>query len=141
MAWWITCSDGDCNERTRARDIPDLIGHRDAEGWFVCACGKRGYVARSFSRQEGGDRWTSFLHGALTFCDGGVYQPYALLVSDGPDGPNETPTKVQFAYYKDLRPDGRLKSGHGPGGTPVLDIAWVRDLLGKLDALGCNAQF
>jgi hypothetical protein len=140
MAWWITCSDSGCKERTRAANIPDLIkNHCDANGWFVCDCGKRGYVERSFPRQEGGDPWTSFLHGALTFCDSGVYQPYALLVSDGPYGPDETPTKVQFAYYKDLRSeDGRLKSGHGPGGTPVLDIAWIRDLLGKLDALGCR---
>lgn len=57
-----------------------------------------------------------------------------FLVSDTPEGP---PDQVWFSYYKDLRPEGRLKLGYGPGGPPVLSMTTVVELINELTTLGC----
>jgi hypothetical protein len=138
MAWLITCTDPNCGKETRAWNVPDLIeNHRNPDGWFVCGdCEQRGYIARSSKVQEGGDPWRRCLQGAIPLSEpGSLYQPYAFLVSDEPD---ERPTMVQFAYYKDMRPQGgTLKAGHGPGGTPILTIPWIQGLVRRLEDLGC----
>src|SRR5687768_3347029 len=117
MAWHITCSDPACTERSGAREIVDLLhdDHLDEAGWFICYCGKRGYIKKSYKQQEGCYRWEPILKGAILLADpDATYQPFVFLVGYTPDGP---PTDVWFWYYKDLRSSGgRLKIGAGPGG-------------------------
>ena len=137
MAWPITCTDQSCKETTRPTDIVDLIAnHRDPAGWFLCDCGQRGYVEKSFSLQEGGEPWQPLLKGAIPLGDAGAtYQPFVFLVGSEPDGPAHA---VWFSYYKDLRATGgRLKLGYGPGGPPALSIDRVQDLVGELVKIGC----
>jgi len=137
MAWYISCTDPECDEETWAAQIVDLIdNHRDESGWFLHGCGKPGYIEKSFSLQEGGNPWNPFLKGAIPLGDDGeVYQPFVFLVGNSPDGPADS---IWFSYYKDLRSSGgRLKLGYGPGGPPVLTIESVRGLMGELTDLGC----
>jgi hypothetical protein len=134
--WRISCTDPNCKEKTRASEIVDLIeNNRDPEGWFLCWCGERGYVEKSFSTQEG-ETWSPFLKGAIPLGDDGdTYQPFVFLVGETADSPAD---QVWFSYYKDLRPyGGRLKLGYGPGGPPVLAMRTVVDLLNELVKLGC----
>jgi hypothetical protein len=134
--WSIVCTDSNCKATTTATDIVDLRNnHRDEEGWFVCRrCGERGCIEKSFSLQEPGQVWSPFLKGLISLGDpGGTYQPFVLLVGDSPNGPAD---QVWFSYYKDLRPEGRLKLGYGPGGSPVLAIGTVVHLLDELTKLG-----
>jgi len=133
--WRIDCIDSNCERKTQASDIVDLLhNHRDEEGWFLCSCGSRGYIAKSFPTQEG-ELWSPFLKGAIPLGDpDSSYQPFVFLVGDAPDGPAD---QVWFSYYKDLRPSGRLKLGYGPGGPPVLNTGQVVSLLGNLERLGC----
>jgi hypothetical protein len=136
MAWHITCSDPACDEKSGARDIVDLLydDHRNEAGWFVCDCGKRGYIEKSFDLQEGGDPWQPFLQGAIPLGEeGDTYQPFVFLVSSSSDDPVES---VWFSYYKDLRSSGgQLKLGYGPGGPPVLSIQQVRDVVEEVDRI------
>lgn len=132
----ITCMDSMCGERTRPADTVDLIKYyRDQDGWFRCCCGRRGYIKKSFTTQEG-PVWAPFLKGAIELGDADdTYQPFVFLVGDQPD---EHADQVWFSYYKDMRPwGGRLKLGHGPGGPPVLATRTVGDLLEQLVRLGC----
>ncbi len=136
MGWWITCADKACGEEGAwASDIVDLIAnHRDDDGWFICRCGKRGYIEKRYDLQEG-DVWRPFLRGIITLGDeGDTYQPFVFVVSDEP---TSKPDAVWFSYYKDLRPRGRLKLGHGPGGPPVRAKAEVLRLLHRLIETGC----
>lgn len=137
MAWHIKCTDRSCKEQNWARHIVDLIAnHRDPEGWFLCRCGKNGYVEKSFPLQEAGEVWEPFLRGIIPLGDPGeTYQPFVFLVASDPLGPADA---VWFSYYKDLRATGgRLKLGYGPGGPPVLGMQRVADLIGKLVDLRC----
>jgi hypothetical protein len=134
-AWRITCTDPSCQENARPVDQVDLLeNYRDGRGWFRCSCGRHGYIEKSYRLQEGGE-WHPFLMGAIRLGEADdPYQPYAFLVAKSP---NEIPDKLLFRYYKDLRSDnGRLKPGGGPGGSPVVDIYRVRDLIGQLTKLG-----
>lgn len=135
--WRIQCTSPTCVEKTRASDIVDLINNcRDADGWFRCWCGQRGYIEKSFAKQEGGN-WDPFLKGAIPLGNkGDTYQPFVFLVGDEPDGLAD---QAWFSYYKDLRPKGgRLKLGYGPGGPPVLSASMVSKLLDELARLGCT---
>ena len=114
MAWTIKCGDGACAHETWAENIDDLKQtHCDAQGWFLCEkCKGRGYIPKQYELQEGGDPWEPYLRGIIQpkgYGDG-VYQPFAFLTSETPDG---VPTGVWFAYYKDTRNQegGRLKMG------------------------------
>jgi hypothetical protein len=137
MGWRIKCTDTNCNQQTRASDIVDLkSNHRNSDGWFLCRCGKHGYIEKSFDLQEPGEVWKPFLHGLIPLGkDGDSYQPFVFLVSD------EATVKVTaywFSYYKDLRESGgRLKLGYGPGGPPVLDKQQFLYLLQQLTRVGC----
>lgn len=132
MSWNITCEGHDCKERTRAADIVDLIrNHRDDQGWFLCVCGKHGYVEKSFQLQEPGEVWSPYLRGIIPLGTADdTYQPFVFLVSYTPTG---DVTDIWFSYYKDLRGSGgRLKLGYGPGGPPVLEKSSFLNLLSQL---------
>jgi len=140
MAWQIKCVNRTCNEEAWARDIVDLIqNHRDSEGWFLCCCGERGYIEKSYALQEGGEPWKPFLKGIIALGDPGEsYQPFVFLVGPDPSGPADA---VWFSYYKDLRSSGgRLKLGHGPGGPPVLGTQQITALVKKLLDLDCLSR-
>jgi hypothetical protein len=135
MAWSIKCSDPKCGSKTKAWEIVDLIqSHRDKDGWFVCECGKHGYVEKHFNTQEG-KTWDPYLRGVIPLgVKGNVYQPFVFLVSDKPKG---RANDIWFSYYKDLRKKkGRLKLGYGPGGPPVLNRQDVLDLVCELVRIG-----
>ena len=131
MAWIIECCTDDC-PKTNGGNIADLLkSHLDARGWFVCGtCGGNGYIKKQFNLQEPGQVWNPFLRGAIRLGNAGsTYQPFVFLVSDSPHNP---PQAAWFSYYKDTRPEGRLKMGYGPGGPPVLNITQVVGLVDTL---------
>ena len=137
MGWLIKCADSTCGKESRANNIVDLIGeHRDAEGWFICACGKHGYIEKRFALQEVGQVWEPFLRGVIPLgAMGDSYQPFVFLVSYEPAG---EVTDVWFSYYKDLRSSGgRLKLGYGPGGPPVLGKPTFLNLVSELVRVNC----
>lgn len=136
MGWTIKCTDSKCGQQTWAANIVDLITkHRDKSGWFLCQCGKHGYIEKSFDLQEAGERWEPFLRGIISLGEpNDTYQPFVFLVSDEPSG---KVTGLWFSYYKDLRSSGgRLKLGYGPGGPPVLGKRGFLDLLRHLVGIG-----
>ena len=131
MSWLIKCTN--CDKKTWAANIVKLIDNCcDNMGWFRCnACDNPGYVEKSFDLQEPGEVWKPYLKGAVRLRNdpNGTYQPFVFLVSDAP---NSGPSSVWFCYYKDTRPDGKLRLGHGPGGPPVLAVAEVTQLVEEL---------
>lgn len=136
MAWYIKCTDANCDKVTVAWQIVDLINnHLDNQGWIKCACGRDGYIEKSFDTQEG-DVWNPFLRGIIPLGkEGNTYQPFVFLVSYEANSPVKD---VWFSYYKDLREEGgRLKLGYGPGGPPVLDKADLIELMKKLIEINC----
>jgi len=136
MGWLIKCSDEKCRKATWIGNIVDLISsHRDQTGWFLCQCGQRGYVEKSYALQEAGEKWEPYLRGIIPLGGSGdTYQPFVFLVSNEPD---ELINEFWFSYYKDLRESGgRLKLGYGPGGPPVLNKEQVLHLLRELIGIG-----
>jgi len=137
MGWEIKCNDTSCGKVTWAANIVDLISnHRDGNGWFLCQCGKFGYIEKSFKLQEPGEVWEPYLRGIITLgASEDSYQPFVFLVSYAPDGDTND---LWFSYYKDLRASGgRLKLGYGPGGPPVLGTSGMLQLLSHLVEVGC----
>jgi len=139
MGWSIKCSDATCKANTYAGNIVDLVSsHCNKDGWFLCKCGKPGYVEKSFTLQEGdGEKWEPFLRGIVKLGRrGDIYQPFVFLVSDKPTG---LANDMWFSYYKDMRhkKGGRLKLGYGPGGPPVLGKRDLLRLLHHLVDIGC----
>jgi hypothetical protein len=135
MPWAIKCSDPTCMSFTGAANIVDLISkHRDEQGWFLCSCGKKGYIEKSFNLQEEGEVWEPYLKGIIALGDeGDTYQPFVFNVSYTPES---HPDSVWFSYYKDLREDGgSLKMGYGPGGPPVLHKDSILELIRQLVTL------
>lgn len=135
MAWQIECSDAECGEETRAANIDDLISrHRDDQGYFLCKCGKRGFIRKNYHLQEN-RAWEPILRGAIYLRKAeDTYHPFVFLVSYGHD-PNIK--DIWFSYYKDLRHrGGRLKLGHGPGGPPLLWKDAFLQLLADLKEIG-----
>jgi hypothetical protein len=134
MGWTIKCTDPNCGQQSWANNIVDLIAnHRDGEGWFICSCGKHGYIKKNFELQEPGEVWEPYLRGIILLGEpNDTYQPFVFLVSYEPSG---EVTDIWFSYYKDLRGSGgRLKLGYGPGGPPVLGKASFLSLLPQLVA-------
>jgi len=138
MGWMINRTEKKCGKKTRVSNIVDLVKkHRDQNGWFLCECGKQGYIPQSFKNVEPeGGRFEPLLRGIICLNDPEeIYQPFAFLVSYEPNGPV---TDVMFSYYKDLRSSGRrLKLGHGPGGPAVLRARSMVYVLKRLKAIGC----
>jgi hypothetical protein len=140
MPWQIKCDNPGCNEQTWAENIVDLIqNHTNSAGWFMCRCGERGHIEKSFALQEEGEKWEPFLKGVIPLGTAGdSYQPFVFLVGGDARGPADA---IWFSYYKDLRSTGgRLKLGYGPGGPPVLEMQQVVDLVRKLSDLRCLPQ-
>jgi hypothetical protein len=140
MGWNIKCTDSSCGQQTWAENIVDLIeNHRDSRGWFLCSCGKHGYIEKSFELQEPGEVWEPCLRGLIPLGESGdTYQPFVFLVSYEPSG---EVTDIWFSYYKDLRSaGGRLKLGYGPGGPPVLGKASFLTLLSCLVETQCLTE-
>ena len=140
MSWSIKCTDSKCGKETWASNIVDLISsHRDKDGWFLCQCGKNGYIEKSFKLQEHGETWEPYLRGIIPLGNpGDTYQPFVFLVSYKPHGPAND---IWFSYYKDLRTSGgRLKLGYGPGGPPVLGKDSVIHLVRRLKDIGCLSK-
>jgi len=140
MGWNIKCTDSTCGKQSWADNIVNLIAnHRDGNGWFLCSCGRRGYIEKRFDLQEPGGVWEPFLRGVIPLgAAGDTYQPFVFLVSYEPGG---EVTDVWYSYYKDLRSSGgRLKLGYGPGGPPVLDKTMYLNLLSQLVATGCVSK-
>lgn len=136
MPFVIKCSDKNCNKETWTANIVDLINdHRDDNGWFICSCGQKGYIEKSFSLQEEGEVWEPYLQGIITLGDDGdTYQPFVFNVSYSPLDKTDS---LWFSYYKDLRKEGgRLKLGYGPGGPPVLHKDTFKELIKQLIQLG-----
>ena len=131
MGWLVKCLDPLCKKQTWATNIVNLINvHTNHEGWLECPCGKGGYIEKGFDLQEPGQRWEPILKGVIRLAEPShTYQPFVFLVSKRPDQPV---TDIWFSYYKDLRPQGRLKLGYGPGGPPVLATGGLLQLLKKL---------
>jgi hypothetical protein len=135
MGWLIKCCDSHCEQQSWANNIVDLINdHIDKDGWILCSCGKRGYIEKSFDLQEPGKTWEPYLRAVIPLGDeDDTYQPFVFLVSYDP---RSKPTDIWFSYYKDLRPEGRLKLGYGPGGPPVLNREKLLRLIKKLVRVG-----
>lgn len=136
MAWQLQCGSTTCGRKTCVREIVSLIStYTDTEGWLRCPCGHRAYIAKSFTLQEPGRKWEPYLRGIVRLgVNGDTYQPFVFLVShEAPDGPI---SHAWFTYYKDCRPQGKLKFGHGPGGPPIVPIGAVRQLVQRFDHLG-----
>jgi len=138
MGWVIECSNIECNKKSWASNIVDLIDqHTDNKGWFHCShCNKFGYIEKKFRTQEG-DKWEPYLRGVIRLgTENEIYQPFVFIVSDHP---TIEATDVWFSYYKDLRNvGGKLKLGYGPGGPPVLKINQLNQLLKHLTQLGLH---
>jgi len=136
VAWHVKCNASNCGRETRAANIVELISSCiDGRGRFVCACGADAHIKKCFELQEEGETWEPFLRGIIQLGErGDTYQPFVFLVSDTASG---EVVDLWFSYYKDLRPSGRLKLGHGPGGPPVLRKTDVLRLLRQLKNLGC----
>ena len=137
MGWDIKCNDKKCNGDW-AKNIVDLLNnHRDENGWFKCCCEKQGFIKKEHQLQEKGEVWTPVIMGALRLGqEGDSYQPFVYIISDTQK--HKEANQIQFCYYKDLRGEkgGRLKTGHGPGGTPVLKASQLPELINDLKKLG-----
>lgn len=139
MGWLIKCN-SKCGKETWADNIVGLIkDHRDKDGWFLCQCGKYGYIEKSFYLQEPDETWEPYLRGIIPLGDEeDIYQPFVFLVSYEPDGPVND---IWFSYYKDTRSmGGRLKLGYGPGGPPVLSKEQVLQMMRQMKSMGCLSQ-
>lgn len=136
MPYTIKCPT--CREETYAPNIIRLIDeHLDERGAIVCvSCGRAGaYIHLKSALQEKGRKWERYVKGVIRVPtrDPG-YSPYALLIADGV---RTQASAVQLCYFKDLRSrGGKLKHGHGPGGTPVLGKTELVQLLRRLAVYG-----
>ena len=136
MAYPIKCPK--CPEESYPANIVELIDkHTNKKGELVCEfCGRAGaYVYQESALQEKGKEWKRYYKGIVPLPSRDRwYSPYAWLVADAP---RARARAIQLCYYKDLRPDGgKLKHGHGPGGTPVLGKRELLHLLRRLAAYG-----
>jgi hypothetical protein len=134
VAWHLQCNDTNCERETSVANIVDLISSCiDKRGRFVCVCGVDAHIRKYFELQERGESRKPFLRGVIQLGHrGDTYQPFVFLVTDTP---SECVDDLWFSYYKDLRPSGRLKLGHGPGGPPVLHTTDILRLLHQLKRL------
>jgi len=141
MGYNIECDA--CKKSSWASNIVELIDdHLDENQMLKCAnCGASGaYIYKTSETQEG-EEWERWIKGILRidYHDEGLenYHPYVFLITHkGTQGKIDS---VQISYYKDLRKSGgELKHGHGPGGTPVLDLPDIKNILHKMKDMGVD---
>jgi hypothetical protein len=147
MGTGYTVSCDSCKQETWAANIVDLIdNHLDKYHMLKCInCGSSGaYIYKESETQSDEGTWERWIKGVIRIDYQGegkdlTYHPYVFLHSH--DGPLGKINAVQISYYKDHRAiGGSLKHGHGPGGTPVLDISDLTTILQKLTELGQLVQ-
>ena len=140
MGYLINCDK--CKQDSWADNIVDLIdNHLDKQNLLKCSnCGASGaYICKLSETQEKGE-WERWIKGVIRidYKEKEIknYHPYIFLLSH--DGSKGKINSVQISYYKDLRKtkDGRLKHGHGPGGTPVLNLKDMKNIFQELFRLG-----
>lgn len=136
MSYSITC---DCGKVTWANNIVELIrNHTNEIGHIICTeCSfPRAHIFQESRVQEKGKPWRRYIKGVIPIRTAyEVYTPYIFLSSETKTGEID---HIQFYYYKDTRKDGgRLKHGHGPGGTPAFNKKELFQLLEKLINYGC----
>jgi uncharacterized Zn-finger protein len=144
MGYNIKCDK--CKQPSWADNIVDLIDHHlDKQNFLKCSnCGKSGaYIYLTSPTQDGGV-WERWVRGVIRIDykeeELKNYHPYVFLhTHDGAQGEVDS---VQISYYKDHRKKrgGVLKHGHGPGGTPVLDLKDIKNILQKLIRLGLMSK-
>jgi hypothetical protein len=115
----------------------DLIQeHTSEQGKMRCSrCGRASaYIKRESALQEKGEVWHRCIKGVIPITtEFPTYTPYVFLTAESE---TDKPSGIHFNYYKDTRPGGRLKHGHGPGGAPVFSHAELLQLLVKLGRAG-----
>jgi hypothetical protein len=136
MAYWFHCRE--CSSDTWTANIVDLFNnHTNASGRFVCSNCKSTdtYIYKRSELREPGEIWERWIKGAIRIdSESETYSPYVFLTADTEDGDI---TGLHFNYYKDLRPQGgRLKSGAGPGGGPVLGVEDIFHILRHIIEIG-----
>ncbi len=137
MVYSINCSN--CKKNTKAANIVDLIvNHTETIGKIKCtACGSlNASIYKESNLQEKGETWIRYIRSLIpikTNCD--TYTPYVFLTSQTENGEIDG---IHFNYYKDTRKyGGKLKHGHGPGGSPVFSKDDFFQLIKKLISYGC----
>jgi len=147
MGYTITCDT--CKQPSWAINIVELIdNHVDKNHMLKCVnCGAAGAYIHLKSKTQGDEEpWERWVKGVIRIDykdeEGNLstYHPYVFLhTHDGPKGKIDS---VQISYYKDHRNlGGALKHGHGPGGTPVLDLPDIMNILQKLVGMGVISEF
>ena len=142
MGYKINCDA--CKQASWARNIVDLIdNHLDESHMLKCtncdASGAYIYLASETQSNEG--TWERWMKGIIRIDykdeegNESTYHPYVFLHTHSePQGKIDS---VQISYYKDHRKTGGvLKHGHGPGGTPVLDLVDITSIRQKLIDIG-----
>jgi hypothetical protein len=136
MAYPIDCPT--CGAKSRAKDIVDLIKRHCSERHMIrclkCGSDEAG-IPRTSALQERGQVWQRFVRGIVPVRTASeTYSPYVSLLSREATGEIDM---VQISYYKDVRRrGGKLKHGHGPGGTPVLSKKQLLGLVADLREVG-----
>jgi len=138
MGYKINCINKSCQKESKAINIDDLVKNcKDSFGKLKCRiCGNSGaYIFRESKLQEKNEKWKRYIKGIITIeTEDEDYTPYVFLTSQVMGGEIDG---IHFGYYKDLRKKGgKLKHGHGPGGSPVFSKDEIFQLLGKLIHLG-----
>jgi hypothetical protein len=111
----IVCTNPDCVEAARAARWFDVLDKHTRDGWIVCACGAHA-CAPIENKQWPAYAWAFLPIEAPPNAPG--YHRLLELISSAVQDP---PDQARIIYY-DVRADGTLKWGHGPGGPPVLTI-------------------
>ena len=118
MPYPIKCNR--CGHSSTAWEIVDFIANHTApDGRLRCdSCSANDAHIYRHSKTQDGGTWERYIRAVIPFRTqfGRKFVPYVFLLSYSARG---RPVDVHFNYYKDERPKGRLKHGHGPGGAPV----------------------
>jgi hypothetical protein len=141
MGYKIDCDA--CKISSWASNIVELIeNHLDRNNMLKCSnCGASGaFIYKTSETQSNQGPWERWVKGIIRIDYNDEYSkdyhPYVFLIHHG-ESPHGKIDSVQISYYKDHRKiGGALKHGHGPGGTPVLDLIDVSNIHQKLIEIG-----
>ena len=142
----LTCKD---HGRQKAGNIVDLITeHTDKTfgalgGNLVCPqCQGPAVIKVSSKLQERHDNgkqwiWQRTIKAVVRIpTDVPTYSPYFFITSSRGSEPSEVGDGIHLNYYKDCRPKGKLKHGHGPGGAPVFGADELLTVVERAARLG-----